>query len=199
MALSGRIFQAIMSPLTPKAPGGASNIWYALIAERVPPRALGSVRVGRSMPGNRVAAATLTPFPAVPPTQIDDATRLASEPRGLSARPAGAPPGALATGNPFGTRYRIIRVLGAGGMGIVYQAWDEELGIAVALKVIRPEVNADPIIAKELEKRFKRELLLARKVSHHNVVRIHDIGEVEGTKYITMTFVDGHRGISPQS
>ncbi len=143
------------------------------------------------MPGNRVAAATLTPFPAVPPTQIDDATRLASEPGGLSARPAGAPPGALATGDPFGTRYRIIRVLGAGGMGIVYQAWDEELGVAVALKVIRPEVNADPIIAKELEKRFKRELLLARKVSHHNVVRIHDIGEVEGTKYITMTFVDG--------
>ena len=99
--------------------------------------------------------------------------------------------GALTTGDPFGTRYRIIRVLGAGGMGIVYQAWDEELGVAVALKVIRPEVNADPIIAKELEKRFKRELLLARKVSHHNVVRIHDIGEVEGTKYITMTFVDG--------
>ena len=61
--------------------------------------------------------------------------------------------------------------LGAGGKGIVYQAWDEELGVAV-LKVIRPEVSADPIIAKELEKRFKRELLLARKVSHHNVVRI---------------------------
>jgi serine/threonine protein kinase/tetratricopeptide (TPR) repeat protein len=76
-------------------------------------------------------------------------------------------------------------------MGIVYHAWDEELGVAVALKVIRPEVSADHSIAKELEKRFKRELLLARQVTHHNVVRIHDIGEVEGTKYITMSFIDG--------
>jgi serine/threonine protein kinase/tetratricopeptide (TPR) repeat protein len=97
----------------------------------------------------------------------------------------------LAPGDAFGPRYRIIRVLGAGGMGIVYHAWDEELGVAVALKVIRPEVSADHSIAKELEKRFKRELLLARQVTHHNVVRIHDIGEVEGTKYITMSFIDG--------
>ena len=52
-------------------------------------------------------------------------------------------------------------------------------------------LSADPATAKELEKRFKRELLLARQVTHHNVVRIHDIGEVEGTKYITMSFIDG--------
>jgi eukaryotic-like serine/threonine-protein kinase len=97
----------------------------------------------------------------------------------------------LSPGDPFGPRYRILRMLGAGGMGIVYHAWDEELGVAVALKVIRPEVSADPVTAKELEKRFKRELLLARQVTHHNVVRIHDIGEVEGTKYITMSFIDG--------
>jgi serine/threonine protein kinase/tetratricopeptide (TPR) repeat protein len=100
-------------------------------------------------------------------------------------------PGRLSPGDAFGPRYRILRLLGAGGMGIVYQAWDEELGVGVALKVIRPEVSADPATAKELEKRFKRELLLARKVSHHNVVRIHDIGEVDGIKYITMTYVDG--------
>lgn len=82
-------------------------------------------------------------------------------------------------------------MLGAGGMGIVYHAWDQELGEAVALKLIRPEVTADPTMATELETRFKRELLLARKVSHRNVVRIHDIGEVDGTKYITMSFVEG--------
>ncbi|MGH7320291.1 MAG: serine/threonine-protein kinase, partial [Candidatus Rokuibacteriota bacterium] len=148
---------------------------------------------GTSIPASRVAAATLTPSPPVPPIQPSDdsETRLASEPGGLSARPAGAPLGMLAPGDPFGPRYRILRVLGAGGMGIVYHAWDEELGVAVALKVIRPEVSADPAMAKELEKRFKRELLLARQVTHHNVVRIHDIGEVEGTKYITMSFIDG--------
>ncbi len=151
---------------------------------------------GKSVTANRVAAATLTPFPPVPPPPLqppDDGgeTRLSSDPGGLAARPPGAPLGALAPGDAFGPRYRILRVLGAGGMGIVYHAWDEELGVAVALKVIRPEVSADPATAKELEKRFKRELLLARQVTHHNVVRIHDIGEVEGTKYITMSFIDG--------
>jgi eukaryotic-like serine/threonine-protein kinase len=106
-------------------------------------------------------------------------------------KPPPPAPGRLSPGDAFGPRYRILRLLGAGGMGIVYHAWDEELGVAVALKVIRPEVSADPAMAKELEKRFKRELLLARKVSHHNVVRIHDIGEVDAVKYITMTYVDG--------
>jgi eukaryotic-like serine/threonine-protein kinase len=106
-------------------------------------------------------------------------------------KPPPPAPGRLSPGDAFGPRYRILRLLGAGGMGIVYHAWDEELGVAVALKVIRPEVSADPAMAKELEKRFKRELLLARKVSHHNVVRIHDIGEVDAIKYITMTYVDG--------
>ena len=76
-------------------------------------------------------------------------------------------------------------------MGIVYQAWDEELGVAVALKVVRPEVTADPEGAQEVERRFKRELLLARQVTHKHVVRIHDLGEIGGVKYITMPFVEG--------
>jgi tetratricopeptide (TPR) repeat protein len=99
--------------------------------------------------------------------------------------------GPLEPGAPFGARYRILRVLGAGGMGVVYQAWDDELGVAVALKVIRPEVTEDPYVAREVERRFKRELLLARQVTHKNVVRIHDLGEVDGIKYITMPFIDG--------
>ncbi|MGE5199751.1 MAG: serine/threonine-protein kinase, partial [Rhodospirillaceae bacterium] len=74
-------------------------------------------------------------------------------------------------------------------MGAVYQAWDSELGVTVALKTIRP--GSDLGAAAELEQRFKRELLLAREVTHKNVVRIHDLGEVEGTKYITMSYVDG--------
>ena len=99
--------------------------------------------------------------------------------------------GPLAPGQTFGPRYHIIRVLGAGGMGVVYQAWDSELGVAVALKVIRPEVLQDPGSAGEVERRFKRELVLARQVTHKNVVRIHDLGELDGIKYLTMPFVEG--------
>ena len=76
-------------------------------------------------------------------------------------------------------------------MGAVYQAWDQELGVAVALKVIRPEATADPAAAADMERRFKRELLLARQVTHTNVVRIHDLGELKGIKYITMPYVQG--------
>src|SRR5262245_57699059 len=83
--------------------------------------------------------------------------------------------GPLEVGQTFGPRYHIIRLLGAGGMGAVYQAWDAELEVAVAIKVIRPDAMADPSTALEVERRFKRELLLARQVTHRNVVRIHDI------------------------
>src|SRR5262249_17425589 len=91
---------------------------------------------------------------------------------------------ALQIGETFG-RYQIIKLLGAGGMGHVYQAWDQELAEAVALKVIRPEHAADA------DARFKRELSVARQVTHKNVVRIHDLGQVERVKYISMSFIDG--------
>jgi serine/threonine protein kinase len=99
--------------------------------------------------------------------------------------------GPLQIGEAFGDRYRIEKLLGFGGMGAVYKAWDRELDIPVALKIIRPEVAADPTLADQLDRRFKRELLLARQVTHKNVVRIHDLGEIEGVKYITMTFIEG--------
>jgi tetratricopeptide (TPR) repeat protein len=112
----------------------------------------------------------------------------------LSAAPAPVRPfnqGPLEVGQAFGRRYHIIKLLGMGGMGAVYQAWDAELGTAVAIKVIRPEVAANPGAAADLERRFKRELLLARQVTHKNVVRIHDLGEIDGIKYITMPFIEG--------
>jgi tetratricopeptide (TPR) repeat protein len=108
-----------------------------------------------------------------------------------SGATAGAPIGPLTPGQEFGPRYRILKALGAGGMGAVYQAWDEELSVAVALKVIRPEVLAEPMTAREVERRFKRELLLARQVTHRNVVRIHDLGEIHGIKYLTMPYIQG--------
>ena len=57
--------------------------------------------------------------------------------------------------------------------------------------MIRPDVTADPVVAQDLERRFKRELLLARQVTDKHVVRIHDIGEIDGITYITMPYVHG--------
>ena len=140
---------------------------------------------------------------AVPMAGTDVATMLPGG-RSASQSPAGpgearsepGPPdrsksGPLAVGQDFGSRYHIFKALGVGGMGAVYQAWDAELGVAVALKVIRPEALKDPQEALEIERRFKRELLLARQVTNKNVVRIHDLGEIDGIKYITMSYVEG--------
>ena len=97
--------------------------------------------------------------------------------------------GPLHVGQSLGPRYHIIKLLGIGGMGAVYQAWDAELSVAVALKVIRTD-SQRPISA-DAEKHFKQELLLARQVTHKNVVRIHDLGEIGGVKYLTMPYVKG--------
>jgi len=120
-----------------------------------------------------------------PTGPVGDETRLG--PPGL-AKPDST---RLMPGDPFGPRYQIMRELGAGGMGVVYQAWDEVLGVAVAMKVIRRDGGMGTEDMQDVERRFKRELLLARQVTHRNVVRIHDLGDVDGTKYITMTYVDG--------
>ena len=136
----------------------------------------------------------LTRLPGGPATGLPAATNAPPEAR--ATLPPG-PPGpsgdatALATGEAFSGRYHIIRLLGMGGMGAVYQAWDQELGVAVALKMIRPDATTDPAEAIEMERRFKRELLLARQVTHPNVVRIHDLGEIKGVKYISMPYVEG--------
>ena len=106
-------------------------------------------------------------------------------------RPGAAPESPLEVGQSFGQRYHVIRLLGIGGMGAVYQVWDSELEVALALKVVRPDAMGDESMAAEIERRFKRELLLARKVTHPNVVRIHDLGEIDGIKYITMPYIEG--------
>ena len=127
------------------------------------------------------------------PVSLEATTSGTSHPElagGVSVRDTDSGP--LSTGEAFGSRYHIIKLLGMGGMGAVYQAWDQELSVAVALKVIRPEATADPAAAQEMERRFKRELLLARQVTHTNVVRIHDLGELNGIKYITMPYVQGN-------
>ena len=99
--------------------------------------------------------------------------------------------GGFRAGDQVGPRYTIIKLLGTGGMGAVYHAFDNELGVGVAIKVIRPGAQLDATAARDLELRFKRELVLARQITHKYVVRIHDIGDVDGLKYLTMPFIAG--------
>ena len=87
----------------------------------------------------------------------------------------------------FGNRYQILEKLGEGGMGRVYKALDLELDRPVALKTIRAERGTGP----EIMSRFKQELVLARKVTHKNVVRIYDLGEADGMKFFTMELIEG--------
>jgi tRNA A-37 threonylcarbamoyl transferase component Bud32 len=93
----------------------------------------------------------------------------------------------LRPGDLLGGRYEILQLLGEGGMGAVYKAWDREVEHLVALKLIRPEMADHPVILA----RFKQELLTARQVTHRNVIRIYDMAEADGAKYITMEFVEG--------
>jgi tetratricopeptide (TPR) repeat protein len=84
-------------------------------------------------------------------------------------------------------RYELVQELGRGSMGIVYKAKDTELDEFVALKIL-----PDTLIRnQEAVRRFKQEARNARKLSHPNIVRIHDIGEEMGRKYISMEFVEG--------
>ncbi len=109
------------------------------------------------------------------------------------ATPA-SPPGAsapipaeFADGSVFAKRYEVQRLLGQGGMGQVYLVKDLELDKVVALKTVRSDTQE----GVQAVQRFKQELLLARRITHKNVVRIHDLGEAEGIKYFTMEYVEG--------
>src|SRR6059036_1363272 len=107
-----------------------------------------------------------------------------------STRPSiGAATGSeLRPGTLFANRYEVKEVLGMGGMGVVYRAFDRELQEAVAIKALRPEALVGSGVALE---RFKQEIRLARKITHRNVVRTYDLGEVNGMYYLTMEYVEG--------
>jgi serine/threonine protein kinase/Flp pilus assembly protein TadD len=160
-----------------------------------------------TMPGTRlpeeiVGAAALTPPPLsnAPPSDaptlphgmgIPGATQ--ALPYARPASPTGPPVSSISAfqglqpGVLFGGRYEIMGVLGQGGMGAVYKARDRELDRLIALKVIRPELATDPAILA----RFKQELILSRNITHKNVVRIFDLGEAEGIRFISMEYLDG--------
>src|ERR1700739_3672696 len=93
----------------------------------------------------------------------------------------------LQVGDILGNRYEILALLGEGGMGAVYKAKDREVERVVALKLIRPEMASNPAILA----RFKQELITAHQVTHKNVIRIYDLAEADGVKFITMEYVEG--------
>jgi tetratricopeptide (TPR) repeat protein len=117
-------------------------------------------------------SAQVFPFPAAPDPQVTRTNHGGS---------------CLAAGHLVAARYRIVALAGVGGMGMVYRARDEQLDIDVALKVLRPEVAADP----GFRGLFRKELLLARQVSHRHAVRIHDLGVDGELLFLTMDYVAG--------
>lgn len=93
----------------------------------------------------------------------------------------------FAPGQILAGRYRIVGLLGRGGMGEVYRADDLKLGAPVALKFIAPAAGRDPVLIE----RFHAEVRSARQVSHPHVCRVYDIGEVDGRDFLSMEYVDG--------
>jgi serine/threonine-protein kinase len=123
-----------------------------------------------------------------------------STPRGASASPSAASAafstpgvhpsldrGRFVSGTILGGRFRIVGVLGRGGMGEVYRAEDLRLGQLVALKFLPEALTDDP---GRLQ-RFTDEVRLALRVTHPNVCRVHDIGEMDGLRFVSMEYVDG--------
>src|SRR6476619_7176553 len=118
----------------------------------------------------------------------------ASRTRTLTGAPAARRPSSdsldgaqFVPGTMLADRYRIVGLLGRGGMGEVYRAEDLKLGQPVALKFLPNEVthHADRLA------RFHQEVRLARQVTHPNVCRVYDIGETDGQHFLSMEYIDG--------
>ncbi len=136
------------------------------------------------VPPSKSDAATM-----VPATRSDAATQV---PGAAASRVAGSggwsgDTAELQPGTVLAGRYEILAVLGTGGMGSVYKAQDRELDRQVALKVIRPELARNAAIVD----RFKQEIRLSHKVTHRNVVRMYDLSEDAGMRFVTMELVAG--------
>ena len=125
----------------------------------------------RSSAADATRAHTLAASPA--PVPLDAAARAFAGPR---------------TGTVFAGRYEILGTLGKGGMGTVYRALDRDLGGEVAVKVLLPAAFDE---GTTVSVTLKQEIQLARKITHRNVVRMHDLGEADGLRFLTMEYVPG--------
>ena len=112
----------------------------------------------------------------VPPPLVDQLARA-----NVKARLFGAPQEAARVG-----RFAILGPIGAGGMGVVYAAYDDELGRKVAIKLVRPGRN-DP----DIRARSRREAQALARLSHPNVVQVYEVGEYQGQVYVAMEYIQG--------
>ena len=138
---------------------------------------------GRYCSACGVAMRAGAPSPVEP--ALDPTTPASQGPRPAPPEPLRG--GRFIPGKMLVDRYRVVERIGQGGMGEVYRAEDLRLGQPVALKFLPPTLDRDP---EKLE-RFLSEVRLARQISHPNVCRVYDIGEVEGVPFLSMEFVDG--------
>src|SRR5512138_2824934 len=107
------------------------------------------------------------------------APRTSSDPRGKAER--------FAPGTMLAERFRIVGLLGRGGMGEVYRADDLKLGQAVALKFLPRELSSDPV----RRERFFAEVRITRQLAHPNICRVYDIAEFDGQHFLSMEYIDG--------
>ncbi len=140
-----------------------------------------------------LAARTATPVSPGDATPVPDDLTPAPEDLTPAAPSTSTPPSAVpdearfVPGTVLHGRYRIIGLLGRGGMGEVYRADDLKLGQSVALKFLPRGLDHDP----ELLQRFLGEVKVALRITHPNVCRVYDIGEVDGAHYLSMEYIDG--------
>jgi serine/threonine-protein kinase len=132
-----------------------------------------------------LAAANLPTIDLAPPTPRRPPSSGTSRPP--SSADYRSNEGRFLPGRLLASRYRIVALLGKGGMGEVYRADDLTLGQAVALKFLPDEAARD----ESLLERFRNEVRIARRVSHPNVCRVYDVGDVDGHTFFTMEYVDG--------
>ena len=120
------------------------------------------------------------------PLHRDATTQTPPPAPAVSPTPSNAS-GRFTVGGILGERFRVLGLLGRGGMGEVYRAHDLKLDQQVALKFLPPAATRDA----NLVDRFRAEVRIARQISHRNVCRVYDLGEVDGAPYISMEYVDG--------
>ena len=139
--------------------------------------------------GSGPDAPTVLPLSSASPSDTPTLADVGSPPPrgGAPTQAARAHLAEMSEGTILAGRYEILRTLGQGGMGAVYKAKDLEVDRLVALKVIRPDLARNPAIID----RFKQELRLSQRVTHRNVIRIYDLGEGDGVKFITMEYIEG--------
>ena len=149
--------------------GALARAFRALLGELKEKAALEQMLAEMRRPDASVTRASTLTAPAAP----DAAARAFAGPR---------------TGTVFAGRYQILGTLGKGGMGTVYRALDRELDDEVAVKVLLPEAFDE---GTTIGVTLKQEIRLARKITHRNVVRTHDLGEADGLRFLTMEYVPG--------